>query len=145
MFSCCSELNETPIFCLEQVDLSSCLLLLEEKLAKKKKNHLLNGKSLPVSQAELCMHECVCTAMRTPLAKVEMMTETRERSHWLSHLGHLQDSCMCSHGKWVLRSLWSVLKSEFEAAPGCRERLLGAAVGAALPAVPHPCWGQCWA
>lgn len=34
MFSCYSELNETPIFYLEQVDVSSCLLLLEDKLEK---------------------------------------------------------------------------------------------------------------
>lgn len=62
MFSCYSELNETPIFYLEQVDVSSCLLLLEDKLEKKKK-HLLSGKKPPsvcVSGRTLCAHMCVC-------------------------------------------------------------------------------------
>lgn len=143
MFSCCSELNETPFFCLEQVDLSSCLLLLEEKLAKKKppaewqKPPCVSGRTLHARVCVYSYENSTCQGGNDDRnqRKVSLALTLRAPAGLLHVF------------PWevVLRSLWSVLKSEFEAAPGCRERLLGAAVGAALPAVPHPCWGQCWA
>lgn len=65
MFSCYSELSETPIFYLEQVDVSSCLLLLEDKLEKKKTPAEWKKASfcLCLRQNPVCTYVCVCVKL----------------------------------------------------------------------------------
>lgn len=53
------------------------------------------------------------------------MTESKRKVLLALNLRQLQDSCVYSHRKWVLKSLGSVLKPEFEAAPACVGKAAG--------------------
>ena len=88
MLSCYSELNETPIpsFYMERAGVSNCLLLLEEKqekpLAEWQKASFCPCLAFH-THAKACVHMCLGVgwgeALCTPLAEVEIMTESERQ------------------------------------------------------------------
>lgn len=135
MFSCYTELNETPlpIFCLEPANVSNCLLLLEQRpektLADWQKASFCPCLVFHTRAKSLCARvtECVRVweAVCTPLAKVEIMTESeRQVSLGLKLAAPAALSCIFL---WELGFEDSVVSFEVSllSSPSCvRERLL---------------------